>query len=169
MPMPTRGDIRDDLYKAMRAAITDNTGYLFRGRDKQPGAQVGKGTFTHLARWGWVDVVKVEIVKRGQIHHEIAGGWLTRAGRAALRAEILRRGDTMPDRLATPRTPAPSRSVADRQATTARRTPRAPRIGAPAGVTVTARTGSTRSATADVDPFALIATGGGRTDDDIPF
>lgn len=172
--------IRDDLYGAMYAAIAENAGYVYRGRDKQPGPQVGRGTFTQLKRWGWVDLVRVKVVKGGQVHHETAGGWLTGPGRAALRAEILRRGDTMPARLSRPARPRPA--APDRPAAPAAPapapTPRRP--AAPARPTIPAPTRPSRtgtallerpapSVTALVDAFALIGTAGGRDGDDIPF
>lgn len=183
MANPTRDDIRDDLYAAMYAAITSNAGYLYRGRDKQPGPQVGLGTLTRLDKWGWIKPVSVEVTKRGQTHHEKAGGWLTNKGRSALRDEIARRGDEMPARLVvqrhkatkaapgTPITPPPGprRPVSPVRPARPPR-PAAPRPGTPASPAPAAVALLDRAASryAAVDPFRLIGTGQ-PADDDIPF
>lgn len=160
--------IRDDLYAALLSAITTNAGYLYRGRDKQPGPQTGLGTFTRLKRWGWVDLVHVRTVKRGQIHLEIAGGWITPKGRAALRSEIQRRGDDMPDRLAIRRRPRPTTAAPAPVAAPPARTFADADLAALATSIRAATTRRTPArATTTADPFALIATGGGRAPADL--
>lgn len=150
--------IRADVYNAMREALTSNTGFIYRGRDRQDGPQAGLGTLLMLARRGWVRLVraKVENARTGQIHHEVAGAWVLAPGRTALRNEITRRGDAMPARLALPtRTATPAHPVA----------PAAP---ATRPHVVTALFDRPRSLTTWVDPFALIGTGARRFDL-IPF
>ncbi|WP_431935780.1 hypothetical protein [Micromonospora sp. RP3T] len=162
-------EIRDDLYHALLAAISDNAGYLYRGKNGRPGPQVGLGRFTHLKRWGWVNLVHVRTVKRGQVHLEIAGGWITREGRAALRSEITRRGDVMPARLVIHRrapaapTPAPAAPVVP---SAVMANPDLAVLAASIRAATTPRPPA-RPATADADPFALIATGGGRAPVDL--
>lgn len=158
--------IRDDLYEAMRAALTSNAGYIYRGADRQTGPQTGRNTLLNMERWGWARLVRAKIRngRNQQIRHEVAGGWLTRKGRAALRAEILRRGDDMPARLATP-----TRSLA----TPTRRTATPAYCTRPTASPAPARTATAllerpRSITAQVEPFALITTAAGQPDD-IPF
>lgn len=167
-----RKPLRDDLYEAMRTAITGNAGFIYRGRDRQTGPQAGLGTLLKLEDWGWVRLVRVRVITpgTGQVRWEKAGGWLTRKGRTALRDEILRRGADMPARLARPAsrpaprpvTPAPAPR---RPATTAR-----PLLGAaaPARTATALMERPARSLTALVDPFTLIGAAGG-ADDDIPF
>lgn len=157
--------IRNDLYGAMRAAITGNAGYVYRGRDHQPGPQAGLGTLLMLERRGWIRLVRATVVlNTGRRRREVAGGWLLPLGRAALRDEITRRGDDMPDRLAL----RPARPATPVTAMLAR-------VAAPAAAAAPARTATAlldrparRAVTTLIDPFALIATGGGRGDD-IPF
>ncbi|MEU7590650.1 hypothetical protein AB0A95_30710, partial [Micromonospora sp. NPDC049230] len=124
-----------------------------------------------------------KVAKRGQTHHEKAGGWLTNKGRSALRDEILRRGDVMPARLVvrrhtatptpvrpgTPITspPGPRRPAAPVRPARPTR-PAAPRppapAPAPAAVALLQRAASRY---AGVDPFTLISTA--QPTDDIPF
>lgn len=121
--------MRPDVYAALLAALETNGGYVWRGRDKQPGAQAGLGTLLMLERRGWVRLVRAMIRKSdGRDHREVFGGWVTRAGRSALRDEVIDRGAPMPARLARP--------------------------GQPAGVVA-----GPRSVTRYVDPFALVASG----------
>ncbi|MFI7608829.1 hypothetical protein ACIBTV_27465 [Micromonospora sp. NPDC049366] len=159
---PTTDGIRPTVYAAMRAAITTNGGFIYRGGDHQTGPQASRGTLIHLEKWGWARLVRVTVTIRGQRRREIAGGWLLPMGRTVLRDEILRRGDDMPARLARPaRRPAP-RPVTPapaprRPATTAR-----PLLGAAACASRPATPAPARprrSLTAQIDAFALIGTG----------
>ena len=103
--------MRPDVYAALLAALDTNGGYLWRGRDKQPGAQAGPGTLLMLERRGWVRLVRAIVQKSdGRDYLEVFGGWVTRTGRSVLRDEVIRLGAPMPARLARPGQPA-GRSV----------------------------------------------------------
>lgn len=154
-----RKTIRDDLYGAMRAALSTNAGYIYRGRDRQPGPQTGRGTLLMLKRRGWIRLVRVTITTPGTTRRrrEVAGGWLLPLGRLALRDEITRRGGDMLARPAS-RPPHPVSPVSASH--------RRPVTPARAAGALPFRP---RSVTANVDPFVLLTTGGSRYDDNIPF
>lgn len=172
--------IREDLYRAMRAAFTSNAGFIYRGRDRQTGPQAGPGTLLMLERRRWVRLVRVAITDpvTGQTRLEVAGGWLRPLGRAVLRDEITRRGDDMPARLvarrprpatlATPATPArPAAPVIHSHAPAPARPAPVPaaRRWAPVHTEPALLDLPARSMTVSVDPFTLIATGRRRTAD----
>jgi hypothetical protein len=100
----TTKPIRDDVYDAMRAALTSNGGYIYRGRRRQPGPATDLATLLMLERRHLVRLVRTVIPNKrtGQRHLEVIGGWINRYGRTVLRDEVLRRNDAMLAQLAPP-------------------------------------------------------------------
>lgn len=96
--------IRDDIYAAMCAALEDNMGYVYCGRNKNSGPQLALGTLVMIARRGWVRLAygKRTRIRNGQRYREIAGAWIVCGGRRALRDDVNRRREPMPARLVRP-------------------------------------------------------------------
>jgi hypothetical protein len=101
--MPTVKSIRPDVRTAMTAALNTNLGYIWRGHDKRSGAQAGNGTLLMLERRGWARLVRAMITDTsGRLRLQVLGGWITRAGRSALRDTIIDNRLPMPARLTLP-------------------------------------------------------------------
>ena len=96
--------MRDALYDTLRAALHRPDYRIDRGSDSDPGPIAGLGTLLMLERRGWARLQRDTVThpRTGQPAREISGGWLVAYGRAALRAEVTRRGDAMPRQLARP-------------------------------------------------------------------